>query len=138
VTDNYDHKIDDKGRLFIPSDLRRDLGEVFHVIISDEDCLTAYSAESWERFLDKVKAMPTSKQRKMRPFFANAARCELDKQGRFLLPQKLRDRIGLQKDVTVVGVGTAVQLWDTETFKRINELETTKENLAGVMDELDF
>jgi len=138
VTGNFEHKIDAKGRLFIPSTLREELGDVFHVTISVEDCLTAYSNESWERFLEKVKAMPIRQQPKMRPFFSNAARCELDSQGRFLLPQKLRDRIGLQKDITVVGAGTFIQFWDTEAFKLIDEKETTPENLADVMDELDF
>ena len=138
MTGCYEHKIDDKGRLFIPSDIRRDLGEVFHVTISDEDCLTAYSKDSWDRFVEKVDAMPIRKKPKMRPFFANASRCELDKQGRFLLTQSLRNHIGLKKEVTVVGMGTVVQFWDTEVFKHINEQETTKENLASVMDELDF
>ena len=138
MTNTYEHKIDAKGRLFIPSTLRKELGDIFHVTISNEDCLTAYSNESWERFLEKVRAMPIRKQPKMRPFFSNAARCELDSQGRFLLPQKLRDRIGLQKDVTVVGSGTFVQFWDTETFRLVDESETTTENLADVLDELDF
>jgi len=138
MTNTYEHKIDAKGRLFIPSALRRELGDVFHVTISVENCLTAYSDDSWERFLDKVRAMPIRMQPKMRPFFSNAARCELDSQGRFLLPQKLRDRIGLGKDVTVVGAGTFVQFWDTEAFKRVDDQETTPENLADVLDELDF
>jgi len=138
MTGIYDHKIDDKGRLFIPSDLRRELGEVFHITISSEECLTAHPADSWERFIEKIKALPMSKQPKMRPFLSNAARCELDRQGRFLLPQKLRDRVGLQKEVAVVGIGTVVQFWDSEKFKEINEQEASKENLAAIMDELDF
>ena len=138
MTGNFEHKIDAKGRLFIPSTLRDELGDIFHVTISVEDCLTAYSNDSWDRFLEKVRAMPIRKQPKMRPFFSNAARCELDSQGRFLLPQKLRDRIGLQKDVTVVGSGTFVQFWDTEKFKLVAEQESTPDNLADVMDELDF
>ena len=138
MTDTFEHKIDAKGRLFIPSVLRNELGEVFYVIISDEDCLTAYSRESWDRFLEKVRAMPTRQQRRMRPFFSNAAKCELDSQGRFLLPQKLRDRTGLQKDVSVVGCGTFVQIWDTEIYRQIAEQESKPENLAAVMDELDF
>jgi len=138
MTNTYEHKIDAKGRVFIPSTLRDELGDVFHVTISVENCLTAYSNDSWEYFLEKVRAMPIRKQPKMRPFFSNAARCELDSQGRFLLPQKLRDRIGLRKDVTVVGSGTFVQFWDTETFRRVAEQESSPENLASVMDELDF
>jgi len=138
VTGNFEHKIDAKGRLFIPSSLRDELGEVFHVTISVEECLSAYSNDSWERFLDKVRAMPIRQQPKMRPFFSNAARCELDSQGRFLLPQKLRDRINLKKDVTIIGSGTFVQFWNTETFKTVDDQETTADNLADVMDELDF
>ena len=138
MTDHYEHKIDDKGRLFIPSDLRKELGEVFHVLILNDDCINAYSGESWERLIDKVKTLPIRKQPKMMPLFANASRCELDSQGRFLLPQKLRSRIGLQKDVTVVGAGTLVQIWDTEKFNKVNEKESTPESLAALLDELDF
>lgn len=138
MTGSYDHKIDDKGRLSIPSDLREELGEVFHITISNEACLTAHSSESWERFIEKAKAMTSKQLTRVRPFFANAARCELDKQGRFLIPQRLRDRVGLKKDVAVVGVGTVVQFWDAEIFNRINEAETSAENLDQVMDELGF
>lgn len=138
MTGCYEHKIDDKGRLSIPSDLRGELGEVFHITVLNENCITAFPKESWDKFLDKVKAMPILKQSRARPFFANAASCELDKQGRFLLSQKLRDRAGLKKEVSVIGMGTVVQIWDTEEFNRINELETTPENLAAVMEELEI
>ncbi|MDR2568842.1 MAG: division/cell wall cluster transcriptional repressor MraZ [Oscillospiraceae bacterium] len=138
MTGSFEYKIDAKGRLFIPSSLRGELGEIFHVTISDEDCLNAFSKDSWERILGQNKEMSMRGKRRMRVFFSNAARCELDSQGRFLLPQKLRDRVGLQKNVTVVGAGTFVQLWDTEKFKLIDEEESTPENLADVMDELDF
>ena len=138
MTGNFEHKVDAKGRLFIPSSLREELGEVFHVTISEEECLTAYSSESWDSFLEKVKAMPIRKQPKMRPFFSNATKCELDSQGRFLLPQKMRDRVGLVKEATIVGVGTFVQIWNTETFKRVDEAESVAAILAEVMDELDF
>jgi len=138
VTGNFEHKIDAKGRLFIPSSLRYELGEVFHVTITVEDCLNAFSNETWQRLLDNNRARPISEQVRMRPYFSNAARCELDSQGRFHLPQKLRDRVGLVKDVTVVGAGTFVQFWDTEKFKQIDALETTTENLAAVMDDLNF
>jgi len=138
MTDTYDHKIDAKGRLFIPSGLRDELGEIFYIIITDEECLTAYSSSSWERFLDKARAMPMRQQRKMRPFFSNAVKCELDSQGRFMISQRLRDRARLNKDVTIVGMGTCIQIWDTETYKPIADLESSPENLAALIDELDF
>jgi len=138
MVDNFEYKIDSKGRVFIPASMREELGEVFHVTISNENCLNAYSMKSWERFRTRVEEMPMRKQPMMRPFFSNAKKCELDAQGRFVLPQKLRDRIGVDKEVTVVGMGTLVQFWDTETFRAINEEETKSDNLADVMDELDF
>ena len=79
-----------------------------------------------------------SEQRRLRMLFSNAAKCELDSQGRFPLPQRLRDRIGLEKDVTVVGAGAFVQFWEPETYRHIAELEATPENIADVMDRLDF
>ena len=138
MTDSYNHKIDAKGRLFIPSGLRDEIGDIFYMIITDEECLTAYSRDSWERILDKARAMSMREQRRLRPFFSNAAKCELDSQGRFMVPQRLRDRAKLKKDVTIVGLGTCLQFWDTETYKPIAEQESTPENLAAVIDELDF
>ena len=138
MVDSFEYKIDSKGRVFIPASMREELGEVFHVTISDENCLNAYSMESWKRFLTRVEEMPMRKQPMMRPFFSNAKKCELDAQGRFVLPQKLRERIKADKEVTVVGIGTRVQFWNTETYRAINEEETKPENLAKVMDELDF
>ncbi|MCL2661885.1 MAG: division/cell wall cluster transcriptional repressor MraZ [Oscillospiraceae bacterium] len=138
MTGNFEHKIDAKGRLFIPSSLRDELGKEFHVTISFENCLNAFSGDGWVHFEENVKAMKLSERHKMRPFFSNASKCVLDSQGRILIPQNLRDRIGLKKDVTIVGAGAFVQIWDSEVFKRIDALETTPDNLAKVMDELDF
>ena len=135
---NFEHKIDAKGRLFIPSSLRDELGEVFHITISNENCLNAFSKEGWKNFEENVRTMKLVEQPKMRPFFSNAQKCVLDSQGRFVIPQYLRDRIGLKKDATVVGTGTHVQIWDCEEFKRINAQETDPEYLAKVMSELDF
>ena len=78
MTGEYEHTLDAKGRLAIPSRLRDELGSVFYVTLSMDRCLSAYSSENWQRFSDKVDAMPFVKQRKMRPLFAFAARCEVD------------------------------------------------------------
>lgn len=138
MTGTYLHSIDAKGRLSIPARLRDDLGESFYVTLSMEKCLTAYSAESWDKFMEKIKAMPKVKQTKMRPLFAHAAKCELDGQGRILLPQALRDFAGLKKSVTVVGAGECAEFWDSEAWEAIDAIETTPENIAEVYMELDF
>ena len=138
MTGEYQHSLDSKGRLFIPAKLRDELGEVFFVTLSMERCLCAYSSENWQAFSDKVNAMPYVKQRKMRPLFAHAARCELDSQGRALIPQNLREYAGLAKSVTVVGCNNHAELWDSDSWQAIFQLETTPENIAAVMEELEF
>lgn len=138
MTGEFQHNLDSKGRLSIPARLRDELGNVFYVTLSMDKCLSAYSAESWQEFTDRVDAMPYVKQHKMRPLFAYAAKCELDAQGRILLPQNLRDYAGLVKNVTVVGCNNHAEFWDSDSWNEINKVETTPENIAAVMEELDF
>ena len=138
MTGEYQHNLDAKGRLFIPARLRDELGDVFYVTLSMDRCLSAYNAQSWQDFSDKVNAMPYVKQRKMRPLFAYAAKCELDTQGRILLPQNLRDYANLRKAVTVVGCNNHAEFWDSEAWSAQNALENTPENIAAVMEELEF
>jgi MraZ protein len=82
--------------------------------------------------------MPKVKQIKMRPLFAHASKCDLDGQGRILLPQALRDFAGLKKSVTVVGNGECAEFWDSETWAGVDAVETTPENIMAVYEELEF
>ncbi len=138
MTGGYEHTLDAKGRLSIPVRLREELGNVFFVTLSMDKCLSAFSSESWQALTDKVNAMPYVKQRKMRPLFAHAAKCELDAQGRILIPQNLRDYAGLTKDVTVVGCNNHAEFWDSESWAAVNVIETTPESIASAMEEMEF
>lgn len=138
MTGEFEHSVDAKGRLFIPARLREELGEVFYVTVSMEPCLSVYSAASWSTFSEKCSAMPYVKQRRMRPLFAMAARCELDSQGRILLPANLRAYAHLEKDAAVIGCNNHAEIWDLAHWKEINALEMTSENIAAVMEELEF
>ncbi|NLW65876.1 MAG: division/cell wall cluster transcriptional repressor MraZ [Clostridiales bacterium] len=138
MTGEFQHNLDSKGRLSIPARLREELGNVFYVTLSMDKCLAAYSAENWQSFTDKVDEMPYVKQRKMRPLFAYAAKCEMDAQGRILIPQNLREYAGLTKNVTIVGSNNHAEFWDSENWNEINRIEMTPENIAAVMEELDF
>ena len=138
MTGEYQHTIDSKGRIFLPARLRDELGSVFYATLSMDKCLLAYSAQSWQEFSDKVNSMPYVKQRKMRPLYAYAAKCELDSQGRALIPQNLRDYAGLEKNVTIVGCNNHAELWDSGSWRAIRDIETTPENIAAVMEELEF
>lgn len=138
MTGEYEHSIDAKGRLFIPAKLREKLGSTFYVTISMDECLAAYSLETWQGIQDKFDALPLSKARKVRPLFANAARCELDAQGRILLPAKLRNFAGITKNVTVIGVSNHAEIWDSEKWNALENEELTPENIAAAMEELGF
>ena len=138
MTGEYQHTLDSKGRVFIPAKLREELGEIFYMTVSMDRCLCVYSAESWQAFSDRVSAMPYVRQRRMRPLFAHAAKCELDSQGRTIIPQNLRAYAGLVKNVTVLGCNNHAELWDGESWKRVCEAESTPENIAAAMEELDF
>ena len=138
VTGQYQHTIDAKGRLFIPSKLREELGETFYVTMGTDSCLSVYSDASWARFTEKFESLPYTRTKAMRPLFANAAKCEPDAQGRILLPQKLRAYAGLEKDVTVIGVSNRAEIWDAERWAKVEAEELNPENLASVMEELGF
>lgn len=138
MTGIYDHSLDAKGRLFIPAKIREELGDIFYVTLSSEPCLSAYSSDTWDKMKEKVNAMNRIDQKKARPIFAHAAKCELDGQGRILLPQNLRDFAKLIKDVTVVGIGNSAEFWDKETWAKVDTTETTPENIEKVFMELDF
>lgn len=138
MTGEYQHTLDAKGRLFIPARLREELGDTFYLTVSDERCLRAYNAEGWQSFVDRIRMMPYVDRKKMRPFFACAAKCELDAQGRALLPQMLRDFAGLTKGVTVVGCDDHAELWDSAAWTEVRGGEISPEYIAAMMKELNF
>lgn len=134
----YQHTLDAKGRLFIPARLREKLGDTFYLTLSTQRCLTAYSQSKWEDLEAKVGNMPRAKQLQVRPLFSHAARCELDAQGRVLIPQNLRSFAGLTKNIAVVGTGLYAEIWDADLWAEVDAAETSAENLASVFEELDF
>ena len=138
MTGEYRHSLDSKGRLFVPAKLRDELGNVFYITISMDRCLCAYSSEDWRALSDKVNAMPYVQQRKVRPLFAHAAKCELDSQGRVLIPLNLREYAGLEKNVAVIGCNNHAEFWNADAWTEIFEQETTPENIALVLEELEF
>ena len=134
----YQHSLDAKGRISFPSKLREALGASFVVTKGLDNCLFVYRLEDWKVLEEKTAQLLTSKARQIQRFlFAGAALVEPDKQGRVLLPQKLREHANLGDDVTVIGVSTRVEIWDTERWNALNE-ELTSESIADAMDELGF
>ena len=134
----YFHSIDAKGRMNIPSKLKNDLGENFILTKGLDGCLFVYPMNEWERLSEKIRELPLTKSRNIQRFlFAAAAEVNLDKQGRILIPQNLREYANLLKDAVLVGVSTRAEIWSKEAYDRINE-DITPENAAEIMEELGF
>ena len=134
----YKHSVDPKGRLFVPSKLREELGEAFYVTLGLDHCLSVYTEAGWQAILDKYNALPISQARKMRFLFANAAKCELDSQGRIVIPQKLRKYAGLEKHAVIIGVNDRAEIWSAETWNAREEEEMTPEKMKACLAALGF
>ena len=115
----YNHTIDAKGRLIIPSRFRELLGEEFVLTRGLDGCLSIYPMDEWVAFEEKLRALPlTNKDARTfsRFFVAGATACQLDKQGRILVPQTLRPFAGLEKDVVLTGNLNRIEVWSKEKW----------------------
>ena len=116
----YKNTIDSKGRIIIPAKFREELGEKFVVTKGLDNCLYGYSLEEWSNFEKKVKELPqTDKYVRTftRFFFSGATECELDKQGRVLIPSNLREYAKLEKNVYTVGVSSRFEIWAKDAWE---------------------
>ncbi|MDO4343430.1 MAG: division/cell wall cluster transcriptional repressor MraZ [Eubacteriales bacterium] len=119
----YNHAIDTKGRLIIPSKFRDELGEEFVVTKGLDGCLFVFSNDAWREFEEKLRTLPLmnkSARQFARFFVAGATPCELDKQGRILLPATLREFAGLEKDVVLTGMLNRIEIWSKEKWSENN------------------
>ena len=115
----YQHSLDAKGRIIIPVKFREGLGEKFIVTKGLDECLFVYSSEEWHNIEQKLKTLPfTDKDVRafVRFFFAGAAECEIDKQGRIVIPSNLREYGKFEKDLFIIGVSTRVEIWQKEKW----------------------
>ena len=138
MTGTYEHSIDAKGRLFIPAKLREELGVTFYLAMGVDECLAIYPQETWNRFTEKFASLPMSQSAAMRPLFANASKCELDSQGRIVIPQKLRKYAGWEKDAVIIGVNDRAEIWSAETWNAREEEEMTPEKMKACLAALGF
>ncbi|MGE5598237.1 MAG: division/cell wall cluster transcriptional repressor MraZ [Bacteroidota bacterium] len=115
----FQHALDDKGRVTIPAKFREGLGEGFMITRGLDRCLFAYPREEWARLEEKVKTLPTA-QTEVRAFvrllFSGAVEAEVDKQGRVGLPQHLRTYAGIERDAVIIGVSNRVEIWSAEIW----------------------
>ena len=119
----YSHSVDAKGRIIMPAKFREILGEEFVVTKGLDGCLFVYPNKEWENIENKFREIPltTKDARKFsRFFFAGAADCEVDRQGRVLIPSVLREFAGLNKEVVLVGVLNRIEIGAKSAGRRMS------------------
>ncbi len=134
----YNHTIDAKGRLIVPSKLRELLGDDFVITKGLDGCLFAYDNCGFHVFEEKLKSLPlTNKDARqfVRFFLAGAASVEVDKQGRILIPSILREFAEITKDAVLVGVGSRIEIWSKERWLSATTFDDM-ETIAEHMEEL--
>jgi MraZ protein len=131
----YEHTIDDKNRLTLPSKFRTAFEDGIVVTRGMDGCLFAYTRDDWDNLVQSRLGMldPLSKEgrRMQRFFFSGAAESELDKQGRVGLPGALLQHAKLSRDVVVAGVHDHLEIWDRDAWRReLAEVEGSAEHVA--------
>ena len=136
----YQHTIDKKGRISIPSKLRDGLGESFMICcgIYGKRCLCVYSNEEWENLVEKIDTLPNTKASTVKRFlYEGAFSVECDSQGRVLIPNALREYAKLESDAHIIGMSTNLEIWNTELWEE-EKKQYTPESVASIMEELNF
>jgi len=134
----FQHSLDQKGRLIIPSKFREALGQNFVLTKGLDGCLFVYPRDEWAELELKLKTLPfTQKDARafIRFFFAGATEVEMDKQGRILIPPQLREHARIEKDVVIIGVSNRVEIWSQEQWEAYSaKAAESYEDIAETLD----
>lgn len=134
----YEHTIDAKSRLIVPAKFREELGDTFVVTKGLDNCLFVYPMEEWKTLEKTMRGLPFTKSDARafsRFFFSGANECDVDKQGRVLIPASLRKYAQLEKDVVIIGVASRVEIWSKELWETYND--TTGADYESIAEKLD-
>jgi MraZ protein len=119
----YQHSLDVKGRLTVPSKFRGQLGERFVATKGLDNCIFIYPMEEWKTIEQKLKSLPFTRadvRSFARFFFSGASELEVDRQGRILMPLNLREYAGIDKELVIIGVGNRIEIWSLNNWRKYN------------------
>lgn len=138
----YQHSVDEKGRMIIPAKFRDTLGTTFVMTRGLDNCLFIYPMDEWKVLEQKLKSLPLMKSDARaftRFFFSGATECELDKQGRVNIPGNLRDHAKLDASAVVIGVSNRVEVWSKEIWEQYAQSsEESFNEIAEKLVDFDF
>lgn len=135
----YQHTLDPKGRLILPSAFRDDLRDGLVMTVGLDNCLTVHPRSDWDRVLESLRALRTTDRRERmftRMMTSSAHAEDPDRQGRITIPARLRDYASLSKDVTVVGADSRLELWDSPRWEEYRQ--SAMEDFANTEQSFDL
>ncbi|MDD2807106.1 MAG: division/cell wall cluster transcriptional repressor MraZ [Patescibacteria group bacterium] len=136
----YQHNIDEKGRLAVPAKFRQKLAKGAVVTKGLDDCLFLYTREEWEKLAEKLAALPISKANTRafsRLMLAGAMDVDIDKQGRMLIPDYLRNYAAMKKKVVITGLYSRLEIWDEDKWNRYKKgTEKKSGDIAEALGEI--
>ncbi|MBA2363855.1 MAG: division/cell wall cluster transcriptional repressor MraZ [Chloroflexia bacterium] len=127
----FENRLDEKGRLSMPAKFRPRLAEGFVITRGFEQCLTIFPMPEWQTLADNLARFPVTDQKARalrRVLFAQATDTELDRQGRMLIPEYLREAAGLGADVIVAGMDGYIEIWDVERWREMERSNAENAN----------
>jgi len=135
----FEHSVDNKGRVAVPARFRGELGGELIITRGNDRCLYLFTEEAWEPLAAKLNALPTGDadaRNLRRAVFSAAEPVELDRQGRIMIPDHLRQYGGIDGNVAIIGLGTYIEIWDQQSWQeldgRIEEnVDVISSHLAG-------
>ena len=120
----YNHSLDAKKRVFIPSKFREELGDEFYITRKLDAYLSIYTAEDWEAYVEKISKLPEADAEDFPDFILGAAqKCKVDSNGRIILEDKLIKHANIDKNIVFVGAGKQIRVWAEEVW---NEREQNR------------
>ena len=133
LTGEFQNNLDAKGRLIVPTKLKEELGQQFMITKGVEQCLLVYPMEAW-KVMEETRAgldfFNPAARKFERYFFGSAELCEVDKQGRVLIPLTLRKFAGIEKEVYTIGTGTKLEIWNKETYEAYMDANYNPDDLS--------
>lgn len=132
----YNHTIDEKGRITIPSKLREQLKDNFIITRGIDKCLFVYPKEEWNKVIEKYNSLPNTKDARnfMRFFLSGATTSEFDKQGRINIANNLIHYASLKKDCVIIGVNERLEIWDKDLWDEF--INVNEESFSDIADKL--
>ena len=137
----YEYTLDDKGRLSIPSKFREILSANFDmklILTNLDSCIVGYPDKEWEAVQQRISSVSTKEARTfLRFFYSGVSECPIDRLGRILIPQSLRNYAAIKKNVVIIGMNRKIEIWAEEGWSElVKEATSDRDKMVDIVSEL--